>query len=349
MSTLLRFVSIFYCSSWCFGEWVAIDTTSSATCSSDSTLSSVLTQVGVCLEVPSSFPSGLQIYESYIFDECEQDGDTMKLKVEWYFDDDCKGKSVILEAPVDSSCLNGSYTSCQLTPIAIEEDWPAIGLYSGDSSCEDPPSIISAYKPGCSDFTTFEDYSTSITCDATFDYVTYDGGTCSGDPVMNISSNLEVCERVSFVDNLAMTTSQSKLSRQQFTLHYVQLQMESLSSLMQVVVELSGHSHEKVLSTTDNALTAKDEDIDDPDVWYHYVSCSGVENIPGVKSNGKSSNDDDVYSGLGEAGLAVLLVLIIIGLAVASIVFARRWILKRKKDAEMKSKILGDDGDDGDL
>jgi hypothetical protein len=360
MSTfsLSRLSSFVLCSSFCLGEWVAIDTTSSQTCSPDSTQSSVLTQVGVCLPVPSSFPSSLQQYSSYIFDDCAQDGDIMKLTVTWYLDDDCKGKGFEIYAPVDSSCENGVFTSCQDTPVAIEEEWPAVGLYSGDSSCEDAPTLISAYNPGCADFSAFGEYSTSVSCDTTFDYITYNASsTCSGDASMNISSSLDVCERISFAAQATSLTSAQHFTSarsnpfvQQATEH-AKLHINSLSALMQQVVDLSEHSITSQLNiavpVTSKSSESTPRDIEDPDVWYHYVSCSGVEDIPGVKSHGGSSNDDDDYNGLGKAGLAVLLIFIIIGLF-ASLAFARHVLLKKRKDAELKSRILGD-GDESSL
>lgn len=97
--------------------------------------------------------------------------------------------------PVDSTCRNGTTLICQENPVALVENWPALGIYIEDDTCSSP-SLVLAAKSNCNSME-YEGnlYSTQVSCaTSTLSIRAYNTSlTCEGNPVVDESMTVDSC------------------------------------------------------------------------------------------------------------------------------------------------------------
>jgi len=305
---MLLQLSLLYLLTIVYADWVTIDMSSDAQCSADQIQISVMKQTGVCLKTPRTFP----IFRSYEISSCSSNEDTLTITVNMYTQSDCTGSSTTY--PIDdlpTGCFNGTSISCQETPIAESENWPAVGLYIDEPTCS-TPSVVIAAKPDCTSIDLFGyQYSTQISCSENeLNIAAYNNTLeCDTDPVLQEQLQLDNCAQIP--DNFDLPD-----------------EPRSDSPIISKFYELIDMGY-----------------IDpDPSNYYYYADCGGVDNIPGVlaTSGSHSNNDDDVesYGGLGTAGLSVVVVGCILAVVVGT--FAVRYVVfgERKRENDINQNIL---------
>jgi hypothetical protein len=132
-----------------------------------------------------------------------------------YLSSDCTGW---LQYPYDlavpSGCTNGTILSCESAPVAIEEEYPAVGVYVSDATCK-TPSLLVASPPGCRPLAAPEgldpalvynysldglEASVKLSCAAGSTYIdvsAYNGSsTCGNEAVGEASLATETCSEL---------------------------------------------------------------------------------------------------------------------------------------------------------
>jgi hypothetical protein len=118
--------------------------------SQDNIQVSVLKEVGQCVDVALDLPSPLDSVRSYYFKSCENKVSGPQLEFELYLKTGCRGYGVeyVIKNKFNAECANSTVFSCQSLPTAVEDMWPAIGVFMDDMTCAAPNAIV-AVAPGC--------------------------------------------------------------------------------------------------------------------------------------------------------------------------------------------------------
>lgn len=241
---------------------------------------------------------------------CVQNSDTLSVSATIFTSTDCTGYSVPQTFNnLPASCINGTKLSCQDTPVAIDDGWPALGLYVEDSTCSKPTALL-AIKPGCADIEMLG-YSTEVGCsaDSGFTLQTYnDSTTCQGTNVGQVDIELDQCWQLNTSTPLPPALEGNPL-------------FDRLNEFLDSnLIDLSASS------------------------FYYYADCEGAENIPGVEtSSTPSSNgeDDDNYGGLGVVGFSLIIVFSVVVGVLCCVCGVKRFVLDRKRaEPNMTEGIL---------
>lgn len=205
---------------------------------------------------------------------CSENDATLSVSINIYTASDCSGFATphTLDS-VPAGCHNGTMLSCQKNPTAIDEGWPAIGLYVQDTTCSTPTALV-AINPGCND-NEMLGYSTEVSCtDTSFSLSGYNTSTCSGIPTTSHEVQLDTCEQLSPSSDIPELMEQGPL-------------WDMFEELMSA-----------------GLITLNQSD------FYYYADCAGAEKLPGVETNNADTsghNNDDQYSGLGIVGLSLII------------------------------------------
>lgn len=295
--SLFSFISVIFSS-----KWIGLNI---GECNQQNIQFSLLLQVGVCHNTPSS----ISLVRSYMISSCSNDNLFITTSLKLYTSKDCSGYSFDYNLdPMSSSCINGTSLICEDNPTALTENWPALGVYI-DNMCSSP-SIVVAAKPGCDSFEyQNQQYSSQVSCiDSTLSIDVYNTSlTCQGNPVIEDSMNINTCTNVSnFLTDLPENLPS---------------QLEKLIELIDVTT-LSYYSDCEGISSLPGIAENPNGDDDSPQ-----------DNTKSESGSNKSTK----YGGLGIGGLSALLISIVAFMLVTFFITKR--FMKTKKPEELQNII----------
>jgi hypothetical protein len=239
---------------------------------------------------------------------CSITNSMLSTSVTVYTGGDCSGFSFDQAIdPLPAGCINGTSLICEENPVALSEHWPAMGVYVEDTTCSIPTVVIAA-KSDCSSFE-YGDYSYSSSLSCGSDLMTLNvyntSLTCDGNTQVSESVALDSCtELTDFLSDLP----ENLPSR-----------LDQLAAL----VDITGASY--------------------------YADCGGATNLPGVTGSdpepsnddpnqegtrGSSDNNQQKFGGLGNVGLSVMLIGILVAGVVAAVVVKRFAAAKKSEDTQ---------------
>ena len=102
-------------------------------------------KVDVCHDLPIN----TGVFQTFKLSECSTTASNTEIKISLYSGGDCSGiLSHTFDVKLHSDCLNGTMFSCSEDPISLSEEYPAVGVYMGDSQCSVPAFFMTTLD-GC--------------------------------------------------------------------------------------------------------------------------------------------------------------------------------------------------------
>jgi hypothetical protein len=281
-------------------QWIGVNV---GQCESSTVQFSILKQVGVCLKTPAS----IAYFRSYQLNSCSITNSMLSTSITVYTGSGCSGLSFNQAIdPLPTGCTNGTSLICEQNPVALSEHWPAVGVYVEDTTCSLPTVVVAAK----SDCTSFEygpySYSSSLSCD-------------SSSMTVNIYNTSLTCEGNSQVSETVVLDSCTGMTD---FLSYLPENLPSRLDELVALIDITGASY--------------------------YADCGGATNLPGVEggdpepsddqsqdgTKGSSGNSQDKFGGLGNVGLSVMLIGIVIAGVVGAVVVKRLAAPKKPDDTQ---------------
>lgn len=122
-------------------------------CDSDLLQLSILLETGGgCIDHPLAWMPGADGILSYELESCHNAKDRIVATVTGYQQTKCKGSGQVLRTENEISnndCYsNTTQFSCETSPMALTDKWPAVDIYFGDDACQSSAVTVSV-RPGC--------------------------------------------------------------------------------------------------------------------------------------------------------------------------------------------------------
>lgn len=149
----------------------------------------VLSEVGVCIDVGMTLPEPLSAVKSFKLDLCENGAEYLSLGISGFTEAGCGGIGIpyTLNDMVPAGCHKNAVASCQTDPIALSERWPNVAVFVNDDTCANTLAVLAA-RPGCNSYQyDSKMYSMSTNCidPATLHAVVYnDTLDCTGGSIL---------------------------------------------------------------------------------------------------------------------------------------------------------------------
>jgi hypothetical protein len=135
--------------------------------------------------------------------ECVANGDgSVTLNVKAYVaSSTCSGVMPAIPYTLDAGCQSGAIYACGSTSQAVANNWPAIAVYEGDSTCTSGPTAVAGFVPnvcnaGISSDGTKQGSAIVTMTDTTLNANAYGSMDCTGDASHSLSAEVNVCSQM---------------------------------------------------------------------------------------------------------------------------------------------------------
>jgi hypothetical protein len=277
---------------------------------------------------------------SFTVNSCVAQSGVVTLGLTVYTSAGCSGFSIPYSYDMAQECSNNTMVSCEDTPVAITEVWPATGMYIDDSTCTTPLFVAAALPNQCNGAKD-QDMSFEFGCNDDSTQMSAsaynDTALCDTKPVEHYDLPTGSCDIMGeFPIPTPALRVRDVLSKEEDNTATV------MRGVIDEAISASFVSMATLLSSRDGAKSqAANKNVNDVMVTaYYYSSCGGVESIPGVyvvpgaddgDDTETSSNDDtSSHSNASMGAVGISLIVGFIALAAVGGVLGYLFVVKPK-------------------